>query len=307
MKKPKSVSIREVTVLLAHYFGKDPKGIKPVGGGVANHVFEAQVGREQLIVRISTKPHKLQVFIKEQWAITRARESGVPTPEVLQVGNEIIGLPFMISRKVPGPPATGFRDNPSLLEELGGYAAKINAIPTHDFGPMFDWSPNKLSRRRTWQEYLDAELRVEERCEVLERAGLLERANLSKLRGQIKRMRQWEGKPTLSHGDLRLKNLILDDQGKITAILDWEKTTSNLAPYWELSLALHDLTVDEKEMFLRGYGLDPKAYAKLAPGIKALNLLNYAKTARIAMAHRNKALLLSLRIRLNGGWDLYSL
>jgi hygromycin-B 4-O-kinase len=307
MKKDPSISTRHVADLLAHHLGKKPKTIRRVHGGLANHVFEAQVGREQLIVRISAKPSKLPVFLKEQWAITRARREGVPTADVLEVGNDAIGLPYMISRKVPGLPGTAWQDREPLLHDLGGYAAKINAIPTHDFGPIFDWSPNKLSRHRTWQGYLDEGLNVEERCEVLHKGGILDRVHLDKLRAELKRMRQWDAKSTLSHGDIRLKNVIVDGKGRIIAILDWEKSTSNIAPFWELSIALHDLTIDEKETFLRGYGLDLKKYMKLAPAIKALNILNYAKVARAAIARNNRAALLGLRARLNGTFDLYSL
>jgi hygromycin-B 4-O-kinase len=102
---------------------------------------------------------------------------------------------------------------------------------------------------------------------------------------------------------MRLKNMLLDDNGKIQAILDWENCTSNLAPYWELSIALHDLCIDEKEAFLEGYGLAPRDYAKLALGVKTLNILNYAPTIDEALKTKNRARLDSLRARLHGALD----
>ena len=120
-------------------------------------------------------------------------------------------------------------------------------------------------------------------------------------------MRNWKVSPTLSHGDIRLKNVMVGDTGKIIAILDWENCTSNVAPYWELSLALHDLTMDEKQNFLDGYGLDLKAYMQIAPAIKALNILNYARSVRHALKRQDKKRLLGFRARLSGAFDLYSL
>lgn len=61
-----------------------------------------------------------------------------------------------------------------------------------------------------------------------------------------------------NHGDLRMKNVLVDQDGGICAILDWEKCMSIVAPHWELALALHDLSIDEKQAFLAGYGLSPE-------------------------------------------------
>ena len=65
-------------------------------------------------------------------------------------------------------------------------------------------------------------------------------------------------------------------EGKIVAFLDWENCTSNLAPAWELSISLHDLTIDEKQLFLEGYGLKEKQVIEVMPVVKAINLINYA-------------------------------
>lgn len=308
MKKPE-VTCETVEMVLQRHFVKRPRKVKRIHGGLANHVFEACIGRDELVVRISEKAAKLQIFMKEQWAVNEARKNGIPIPEILEVCNDVIGLPYMISRKVigsPGDAATG-EAKVEALRELGHYAAKINAIKTHDFGHIFDWSPNKLSRQRTWQDYLKNELDLADRVENLRRCGVLEPANIKKLRRQVQLMKRWTASPSLCHGDIRLKNVILDDKQKIIAILDWENCSSNIAPYWELSIALHDLATDEKETFLVGYGITLKDYVKMAPAIKTLNILNYVRDVNLAVKNKDKAQLLGLRARLSGAFDLYSL
>jgi aminoglycoside phosphotransferase (APT) family kinase protein len=308
MKKQPAVTARTAALVLEHHFGKRPQAVQRIHGGVTNHVFEARIGSEDLVLRISQKPPKLQKFMKEQWAVSAARKNNVPTPQILEVSNDVIGLPYMVSRKVVGQSAgTMGHSRTAVLRELGEYAAQINAIRTHDFGHIFDWSPNKLSRHRTWKEYLDNELHVAERLEIFRRTGILLPANLKKLRRQLQLMRGWNRSPTLSHGDMRLKNVMLNERQKIVAILDWENCTSNVAPCWELSIALHDLTMDEKQSFLDGYGLALKDYVQMAPAIKALNLLNYADVVTRAVKHKDKVRLFNLRVRLNGAFDLYSL
>ena len=306
-KKP-AITPKMATTVLEHHLGKDAKAITQIHGGLANYVFEARVGREDFVVRLSSVPAKLQTYMKEQWAVSAARKKQVPTPEILEVSNDVVGFPYMILRKVVGEPATsnGHR-RMEVLRELGNYAAKINSIPTHDFGHIFDWSPNKLSRNRTWLEYLEKELEIEQRLQILGSSGVIDESRLLCVRKQFELMKSWKEKPTLSHGDIRLKNVILDKKSKIATILDWENCTSHIAPYWELSIALHDLSMDEKQAFLDGYGIDLKQYMRMAPAIKALNILNYARTILHAVERKDKRRLLHLRARLNGAFDLYSL
>jgi hygromycin-B 4-O-kinase len=113
-------------------------------------------------------------------------------------------------------------------------------------------------------------------------------------------------KPSLNHGDLRLKNVIADEKGKILAIIDWEKATSNIAPHWELSVALHDLGIDRRGRFVEGYGIKPKRLIEIAPYIKAFNLLNYTDRIDEAVATKDKVALAQLQMRLFGAFDLYS-
>jgi aminoglycoside phosphotransferase (APT) family kinase protein len=307
MKKPK-ITDESAVEILRHHFGKTAKYVKRIHGGLVNHVFEARIGREELVLRISQRPEKLQVFMKEQWAVTEARKHKVPTPEILEVCNDILGLPYMVSRQIRGRSAGSIGlKKIEVLRELGKHTAIINSIKTHDYGHIFDWSPNKLSRHRTWPEFLDNELDVEGRLESFSRLKIFEPARIKKLRHQVRVMRQWEDCPSLTHGDIRLKNVMLDDKRKIIALLDWEDCMSTIPPYWELSIALHDLNIDEKQAFLEGYGLSFAAYRERAPAIKAFNILNYIRTVHHAAHDHNEPRLAQLRARLNGAFDLYSL
>jgi Ser/Thr protein kinase RdoA (MazF antagonist) len=153
---PKEISrakemAREV---IAHHFGSRPRRIEHKAAGLSNFVFAVKHTEGDFIVRISFDPARINLFIKEQWAQEKAREAGVPTPEILEVGNEFNGNPFMISRSVPGSEATDHPNRLEILREMGRYAALINSISTDGFGSTFDWSNNRLSRKETWKEYL---------------------------------------------------------------------------------------------------------------------------------------------------------
>jgi aminoglycoside phosphotransferase (APT) family kinase protein len=307
MNGKSKVDEETAAAVLKHHFGKRPSHVERLHGGVANHVFEAKVGRQEVVVHISDKPEKLQKFQKEQWAVRQARAQKVPAPEILEVGDSLIGLPYMISIKLRGQDASACHNRIEVARGMGQYAARIHAIPTSGFGSVFDWSRNQLSRKRSWRSFLDEELDIKGRLNLLETHQMLTPAHLKKLRSQVRTIRLWKGHPSLTHGDLRLKNILLDDKGKICAVLDWENSTSNLAPYWEFSIALHDLSIDEKEAFLEGYGIKPREYARMAADIKALNILNYAGSINRALRHKDRAKLDRIRARLHGTLDLYCL
>lgn len=293
-----------VNAILEHHFGKPARRLTHRGSGLTNFVFHADHAAGALVVRIARKPEKFNAFIKEQWAIQRAIEVGVPTPEVLEVGMEVVGVPYMIQRRVPGEEAIHHPGRLDVLREMGAYTARINGVRTKGFGKTFDWSANQLSRNDSWSAFLKDELRVEERLETLRRHRMLPPKSLRKLRALLQAIGDKPRRPTLNHGDMRLKNVLVNDDGVIVAIIDWEECCSQIAPYWDISLALHDLSIDAKQAFLEGYGLSPRQVLAMAPYVRALNVINYAPV--IAQAAGNRQQLDQFRVRLAGALDLYS-
>lgn len=293
--------------VVRHYLGSRRARLERLGGGLSNYVFEVKHPDGEFTVRISPDPARLDVFIKEQWCERAAREAGIPTAEILETGASVIPLPYLIARKVNGTSGDRHPAGSEIMKELGTLAAKINSIRTKGFGETFDWSQNELSRNKSFKDYLIHEYRYDDRVELLERSRLCPAGTiraLKKIRGELTSMRP---RPVLNHGDLRLKNVIADKSGRIQAILDWEKATSNIAPHWELSIALHDLGVDESEQFLEGYGLGSERLIKIAPFIKAFNLLNYTDEITRSRDAKDKTALDRLRKRFAGVFDLYSL
>lgn len=294
-------------LVIRHYFGSKPRRIVHKASGISNFVFSVNHPEGDFIVRISPETAKINDFIKEQWAQARAREVGVPTPEILEVGNEVVPQPYMISRTVSGHEATYNHARMKILREMGRYAALINSIPTTGFGGSFDWSSNQLSRNETWSDYLEKDLELDARLQLLEKRRMLSAKQLKRLRMIFADAMKLNPKPALNHGDIRLKNVIVNGEGQITAILDWEHCTSNIAPHWELSLALHDLSIDEKQEFLEGYGLTERKTVEIAPLMKALNIINYAPEIERLAELKDVARLEQYRTRLSGALDFYSL
>jgi hygromycin-B 4-O-kinase len=293
--------------LIEHHFKTTPQRIIYQAGGMTNFVFRIHHGEGEFVVRIGQNPGKLNAYIKEQWAVARAQQAGVPTPEILEVGNEVISSPYMISRCVRGQAATHHPDRQKILRELGRYTALINSILTSGFGSVFDWSSNQLSKNDSWIEFLYQELRLDARLESLGKHKMLSPSKLKELRLILERGNGKKPSPGLNHGDVRLKNVLVTDKGKIAALIDWEDCMSCLTPHWDLSLALHDLSTDEKLEFLAGYGLHEDQFLEMAPLIKAINVINYAPYIEHLNATNDAARLAQYRLLLSGALDLYSL
>ena len=189
---------------------------------------------------------------------------------------------------------------------MGRYAAMINTVKTEGFGQTFDWSGNKLSLNSSFSDYLNNEYKYQEKLKTLLKNKMITDAVAKKVSGIFSAAAKEHVRPVLNHGDIRLKNVIVADGGQINAIIDWEGCTSNIAPAWELSLALHDLGIDGRQHFLEGYGIPDKKLRDSLPLIRAFNLANYASAVEEIAAAKDKHRMEQYRLRLSGGLDLYS-
>jgi aminoglycoside phosphotransferase (APT) family kinase protein len=291
--------------IVEHHFNQPPTRIVYKRSGLSNNVYAVNHVEGQFVVRISPEPEKMEAFRKELWATQKVREAGVPSPEVLAVGN-IGSEPYMITRRVTGAEATHHPRRSHIVHEMGRYAQIINSIRTTNFGSNFEWTTNE-PQHRTWAEYLDNEWKVNQRLGVFAQHQILSDQQLQKLKRIIDDTRSMHVQPSLNHSDLRLKNLIVDDDGEIAAIIDWEDCLSTIAPQWELSISLHDLSIDEKDLFIEGYGLDPRQVQEMSPLIKAFNIVNYSNAIAHAAETGDHKSLAQFRLRLSGAFDLYSL
>jgi len=286
-------------------FGETPRKLEPLGGGLTNAVFRARLDGTPWVVRLHADPQQAIAFAKAHWAMEQARRAGVPTPQVALVGHGPHGVAFMIIEAKDGQTASRVGHRQPLLAEMGRCAARLHRVHTEGFGGGFDPARACWDGHARWAHYLDHELDAPARVALLRRERALPRAALDDLQAAVESMRRWRRRPVLQHGDLRLKNVIADEAGeRIEAIIDWENCLSAPGPYWDLSIALHDLGLDEKETFLDGYGMSAREFAESARYVRALNLLNYAWAMGEARRERNARHLGWLKLRLEGAFDI---
>ena len=292
--------------IVDRHFGNEPSKIVYKRTGLTNFVFAVNHVEGQFVIRISPDAEKLSSFKKELWATQKVREAGVPTPEVLAVGNELSNEPYMIARRVTGVEATHHPRRRDIVYEMGRHAASINSIRTNNFGNVFDWV-DQPTKPLSWSEYLKDEWQAEWRLSVLAKHKILSNNSIRRLREIIDEAKALKTRPSLNHGDLRTKNVIVDEDGHITAIIDWDDCLSTISPTWELSIALHDLSIDEKQSFIEGYGCTNDQLAEMTHLMRAFNIMNYATPIESAIETDDLKALNEFKLRLSGSLDLFCL
>jgi hygromycin-B 4-O-kinase len=292
------------TIVLRH-FGAPASRIVYKPSGRTNYVFAVNHVEGQFVVRISPDHDRIKAFKKELWASNKVREAGVPSPEVIAVGNDVVSEPYTITRRVTGTEATHHPNRQRIIHSMGRSAALINSISTHGFGTNFDWTDEEQAHD-SWTTYLHDEFELQKRIDLFATHRILPDTELSDLTRTLEAPTSKRPEPCLNHSDLRLKNIIVDEGGDIAAIVDWEDCLSTIAPQWELSIALHDLSIDEKHVFIEGYGLSNRQIEEMAPLIKAFNILNYSQAIEQAVEKDDNKRLGELKLRLKGCLDLYS-
>lgn len=293
--------------ILGSQFGASGAELLPKEDARTNYVVEAVTGHGPVVLRMGPAAEAKARFERERCVTARVRDEGIPAPEVMCSG-ESAGWAYMILRRMPGRPATNHPRRLEILNEAARAAAtQIHRIRTIGFG--FDFSLDGMpcgKGESTWAGWLIGVLGADRRLEFLRLHGIISDRQFGRLLETLQAVEEWSYPPVLNHGDLRLKNLLVDETGKILGMVDWERCVSAIGPHWDLGIALHDLGVDEKEAFLDGYGLSPDEVLRLVPVWRLFNALNYFPAVRRRVGSGSAEALARIRNRFRGALDLYA-
>ena len=198
-----------------------------LAGGKSNITYEVTDGHRRWVVRRPPLGHVLATahdMAREYRVISALAGTRVPVPAtyLLCTDPAVIGAPFYVMEKVAG---TAYR-SAAQLETIG--AARTRAIATRmigtladlhavDPGPVgltdFGRPQGFLGRQvRRWKKQLDAS-----RSRDLPGADALYEALEARIPA--------ESDVAIVHGDYRLDNLLIGDDDRVPAVLDWEMAT----------------------------------------------------------------------------------
>ena len=290
--------------ILASRFDENDVQLVRQEGGLSNCVFEAATSGGSLVLRMGPIENRSQAFKRECRAIKHAGAAGVPVPEVVGQG-ELGPWAYICARKIEGESAANHPKRLEIVRRLARLASgRIHSIPTAGFGHDFTFG-HQATNDDGWRQWIEEEFKAADRLTLLNRHGIIDDEQHAGFTGTIATIASWRGSPVLNHGDLRLKNVLVDQDARIVALIDWESCLSAIGPHWDLSIALHDLSVDQKEAFLDGYGLTAEEVRTFAPAWRLFNALNYAPELERILQSGDDTALDHLRMRFSGLLDLY--
>lgn len=246
----------------------------------------------------------------EETVRTIAAEAGIPTQNIVALG-EHSGWAFAVSVHLGGECATHHPERLSVLRELGRLAAISHTIATVGFGGEYGWPGSESSvtvanDNASWHGFLQDELNATERLERLRELAMLTEKQHLALLATLADVECWDAPPVLNHGDLRLKNVVVNHDGGILGLIDWETAVSSIGPHWDLSIALHDLAIDAKQALLGGYGMPEAEVRQGSPVWRLFNMLNYVPTVECLLEEGDTDALEQMRTRLSGALELYA-
>ncbi|MET9295523.1 phosphotransferase family protein [Streptomyces sp. NPDC003077] len=204
-----------------------PLAAELIEGGRSNLTFRITDGTGRWVLRRPPLGHVLATahdMRREHRVISALRPTAVPVPGALLLCEDetVIGAPFYVMELVPGTPYRTSRQLAALgparvravvhtlVDTLVAlHAVDPRAVGLADFGRPDGFLERQLAR---WSKQLAA-------------SRSRDLPGIDALREKLGASLPASPAPAVVHGDYRLDNVLVDEDDRITAVLDWEMST----------------------------------------------------------------------------------
>jgi len=265
--------------------------VAALGGGSCNINYSVENNGRKIVVKLS-KPYReykaMEEYKKERWCLKKAHELGIPSPEVLEVG-ESNGRAYMVQSYVGGVPAASLEgvsplsrpEQMQVWHRLGEYAKRIHSVSVQGFGEgmneggIFDGS---------WDKYLQYNIDSLSENDPLVAMGVLSADQSKEVKLDFQALKERKLHFGLCHGDIALRNVMVGDHGEIS-LLDWGTARAEVVPHYDLVEILRDSKPDKETLkyFLDGYGMTEVTLQGMRDDLRTMNLLRSIDTLRWAI------------------------
>jgi aminoglycoside phosphotransferase (APT) family kinase protein len=252
--------------------------VLPISGkGSVNKVFIVEAPNTKLVVRIRDQEESLKEYTKEVWCIDKAAARGIPVPTVLDVGL-IEEHAYMIQAYISGDEGRNSQFPRShIWRQLGRYTKLIHSIEVAGFGLELP-DLTEGDSQESWLEYLNYNIESLNENDELIKLKVVTQSQSRVIRAMFEDLKRKAFNFGLNHGDLSLKNVIVDESGKVS-LLDWGSAEASIVPHHDLiqMLKMNILENDPDgaafQSFLEGYGISQSEFEQMRPTLESLLLL----------------------------------
>ena len=276
--------------------GTQPRSLHPMGTGRFSDSFICENGKRRYVLRIAPPDSMLQLFYEyrmmrqEPHIHERVRsETTVPVPRILATdfSRQHIDRDFLVMEMLPGKPMTdtGTRASYRAFEELGGYVAQLHNLQEERGLFGYVGAHNCMDPQPDWQSAFFEMYR--KLLEDITALGIYDRSTadwaLSLLHSHAP-VFEHTSTSHLCHGDLWVENILTDEEGKVTGVLDFDRAC------WgdiEWDLAIADYCGMTRSEFWNGYGKEDFRRSRAAKVRRLFYILyEHQKYIVIAMSSR---------------------
>jgi Ser/Thr protein kinase RdoA (MazF antagonist) len=235
-----------------------------------NTTFLARDGNSKLIIRIADKQSLGRQHLKEYERAERASRlaaaAGIGTRKVLLTGDSLVPYAYQVSEFIEGQTAEEQgTDEVKIWYQLGRLARRINSIKTVGFGDEPFVIPDR-SWKNYISEHIDGVIRFQKNPinDRLRQNVRFSTAEIKQLKELMQPLKHITPELRLVHGDLGPHNVIVNQSGEITAVIDWDLAKSLPAAHQVALCTFWSSYQEPKAMarykaFMKGYGqvIDP--------------------------------------------------
>ncbi len=261
--------------------------LRILGRGSVNKVFIVEGANTKLVVRLGDNSESLEEYKKEAWCIDKAAGRGVPVATVLDVG-VIEEHAYMIQAYIAGDEGRDSQFPKShIWRQLGRYARLIHSIEVAGFGLKLQ-DLTQGDSRESWLGYLNYNIESLNENDELIKLKVVTQSQSRVVRSIFADLKRKAFNFGLNHGDLSLKNVIVDESGKVN-LLDWGSAEASIVPHHDLiqMLKMNMLENDPDDAaiqsFLDGYGISKSEFEQMRPTLESLLLLRAFDKLRWAL------------------------
>ncbi len=256
--------------------------------GITNRVYVIHTVDDQKYVVRFNESGRLDEFKKELWASDKTRTLGVTTPKIIAVGTHENNA-YSIQEYIEGIHGADYDSATKVWHDLGANARIIHSISTSGFGDRIDEQGNFQS---SWNDYLNYNISSITETDFLVQDGILTSDQSVAIKNLFEQLQNNTFSFGLAHGDLSLKNSLIDDKDR-TWLIDWGSAHSHIIPHYDFVEILQSSIQSssaEFVSFLTGYGYAIEDFSRISKEVYSLMLLRAVDKVRWAKERKPELL-----------------
>ena len=208
-----------LAIFRKHHLAENPK-ITRITVGFTNEVYAV----DNYILKVCVKPANEPNFRKEEF-LYQLLQDKAPVPHVLVADDSraLLDKPYMIYQKLPGEPAAShWHEMPNeqrkqLIQDVCGYLKAIDQTSREQYEKRLNVDPSF-----NWQQHIVGKLN--KKLAIIAERKLLSQETIHRIKSYIEANQHVlaEQKLGLAFWDVHHDNFLVDDDFKLTGLIDFE-------------------------------------------------------------------------------------